>query len=81
MVHLVRFIVWTTGTVVIAYFILNYFGYEINRDLFDQRQTECLELLRQCRQDIIDNGVNEALACDYRCVNSDDWKTLIRKKH
>ena len=36
-------IIWVAGVVVITLFLLNYFGYEVNRNYFDESKAKCEE--------------------------------------
>jgi hypothetical protein len=77
MFHLIRFIIWITGIIVVSYFVIGYFGYEINRDYFDQSKMKCRELIAQCQLNILHQGIDHAKNCEYQCV---DPQLLIRKK-
>jgi len=77
MFHLVRLIVWLAGVAVVGYFVLGYFGYEVNQHYFDQSKTKCQELLTQCQKDIFHKGVDNVKNCEYQCV---DPHLIIQKK-
>lgn len=76
MLHLIRLIIWIAGVLVVAYFALGYFGYEINQHYFDQSKAKCQDLLQQCQKNILHQGIDNA-KCDYQCI---DPKLIIRKK-
>lgn len=76
MFHLIRLIVWIAGVMVVAYFVLGYFGYEVNRHYFDESKAKCQELLKQCKSNLIHQGIDN-VKCDYQCV---DPELLIKNK-
>ncbi|MFH0969224.1 MAG: hypothetical protein V1804_01825 [Patescibacteria group bacterium] len=73
---LIKFIIWLAGLAVVAYFVLNYFGYEPNRDYFKESRTECQKRLSDCQSELIHKGTDGA-QCDFNCVNP---KLIIKKK-
>jgi hypothetical protein len=77
MFHLIRFVIWFAGILVVGYFVLGYFGYEVNQHYFDQSKTKCQELINQCQKNIIHKGVDDVKNCAYQCV---DPKLIIQKK-
>jgi hypothetical protein len=76
MFGLLKLIIWLAGIIVIAYFVLGYFGYEVNRQYFDESKEKCQEALKQCSNKIFRDGIDNA-KCDYNCV---DPKIIIKKK-
>lgn len=76
MFKLLKLIIWTAGTIVVALFVLNYFGYEINRNYFNESKAKCQEQLEACRNELIHQGLDNA-QCDFQCVNP---KLIIKKK-
>lgn len=77
MFSLIKLIIWLAGVLAIAYFVLPYFGYEINIHYFDERKSACQETLLKCQKDLIQNGIQGAKEkCDFQCV---DPKLLIKK--
>jgi hypothetical protein len=76
MFHLIKFAIWLAGAVVVGSFALNYFGYEINRDYFDQSKLKCQEFIKQCQNNLIHQGLDN-VQCEYQCI---DPKLIIRKK-
>lgn len=76
MFKLLKFIIWIVGLIVVTLFVLNYFGYEINRNYFNESKAKCQEKLEACRNELIHQGLDNA-KCDFRCVNP---KLIIKKK-
>lgn len=76
MFHLIKNIIWIVGFVVITGFALNYFGYEINRNYFQERKSDCREKLKECREGLIHQGLDNA-QCDFKCI---DPKLIIKEK-
>ncbi|MDO8566281.1 MAG: hypothetical protein Q7S04_03800 [Candidatus Moranbacteria bacterium] len=78
MFSIIKLIIWLAGVLVIAYFVLPYFGYEVNTNYWNERKAVCQEKLLQCRGDLIQGGIQGAREkCDFQCV---DPSILIRKK-
>lgn len=76
MFHLIRFLLWLAGAIVVTYLVLNYLGYEVNTNYFHESKAKCQELLQQCKENLIHQGIDNA-KCDYQCI---DPKLIIRKK-
>jgi hypothetical protein len=76
MLKLLKFIIWLAGIIVVALFVLNYFGYEINRRYFSESKARCEEKLKECKKELIHQGLDNA-QCDFKCLNP---KLIIRKK-
>jgi hypothetical protein len=76
MFHLVKNIIWIVGFMVLASFILNYFGYEINKNYFRERKNDCQEKLKQCQSELLHQGLDNA-QCNFNCL---DPKLIIKKK-
>lgn len=77
MFSLIKLIIWFAGVAVVAYFALPYFGYEVNMNYFNERKVACQEKLTQCRQDLVQSGIQGAKEkCNFQCV---DPKLLINK--
>ncbi len=67
---LIRFIVWIAGLMVIAYFVLPYFGYQLNLDYFKASRERCEKKLEQCRTELIRGGIEGARdRCEWKCVD------------
>jgi hypothetical protein len=75
MISLLKFIIWITGAVVVATFALGFFGYELNRDYFQESKAVCLEKLADCKNEYIQQGTENA-QCRFDCV---DPKLIIKK--
>ena len=76
MFSLLKMIIWLVGTLVVAYFILGFFGYDVNRDYFSTSQKQCQERLKECSDKVIHQGIDNA-QCNFQCVNP---KIIIKKK-
>jgi hypothetical protein len=76
MFKLIKFIIWLAGIAVITYFVLDYFGYEINRDYFSDSKKKCEENLKECSNNILHKGIDKA-QCEYNCI---DPKLVIKKQ-
>lgn len=76
MFSLIKLVIWLAGTLVLTYFILNYFGYEVNRDYFSFSKKQCEEKLKECSSEFFHKGVDNA-ECNFDCV---DPKLIIKKK-
>ena len=75
MFHLLKFIVWVAGIIIVGGFVLNYFGYSINKNYFNERKEACQERLEKCSKELIEQGTKNA-KCDFDCV---DPKLIIKK--
>ena len=76
MFKLIKGIIWLAGLAVIAYLALDRFGYEINRNYFNESKQKCEEKLKQCSGELIKQGTENA-KCDFNCVEP---KLIIKKK-
>lgn len=61
---------------VVGSFVLDYFGYEINKNYFKERKSDCQEKLKECQSDLLHQGIDNA-KCNFNCL---DPKLVIRKK-
>lgn len=78
MFSLLKLIIWIAGVIAIAYFVLPYFGYELNSNYWNESKAACQEKLNQCQHDLIQSGLQGAKEkCNFQCV---DPKILINKK-
>ena len=68
MFSLIKGIIWLVGLVVVGLFVLNYFGYEVNRHYFDSSKTECQKRMEECARQFVKQGTENA-KCDFNCVN------------
>lgn len=73
---LIKLIIWTAGVLVIGYFVLNFFGYEINRNYFRESKANCEQRLKDCQNELIHKGTDGA-QCNFNCVNP---RLIIKKK-
>ncbi len=76
MFSLIKGIIWIVGFIVVGSFVLNYFGYEVNRDYFNESKEKCLQKLNECKEQYIRQGTENA-QCEFNCV---DPKLIIEKK-
>ncbi len=76
MFHLLKNLIWLIGFIVVAGFVLNYFGYEINRNYFQERKADCAEKALQCQKNLIHQGIDN-VKCDLNCLNP---KLIIKSK-
>lgn len=76
MISLLKLIIWIAGVVAVTLFLLNYFGYEINKNYFEESKVKCQERLEICKKDLVHQGIDNA-KCDFNCVNP---KLIINKK-
>ena len=76
MFHLLKLIIWLVGIVVIAYFALPYFGYEVNMNYFKESKAACQQRLNECTKNLVEQGTKNA-TCDFNCL---DPKLIIKKQ-
>lgn len=76
MFKIIKSIIWIVGFIVVCGFALDFFGYEINWNSFQESKAECLKRLDDCKSEYIRQGTENA-QCDFDCV---DTKLIIRKK-
>lgn len=75
---LLKLLVWLAGVAVITYFLLPFFGYEVNVHYWEERKVVCEEKLAQCRKDLVKKGLEGAKeSCNFKCV---DPQVLIKKR-
>jgi hypothetical protein len=79
---IIRTIIWITGFVVVATFVLNYFGYEPNWRYVEERSSSCQKDLERCKADILEKSNRDDLealksTCQIDCVNP---KLFIQKQ-
>jgi hypothetical protein len=77
MFSLLKTIIWIVGTIIVASFILGYFGYEVNMKYFTQSKAKCQEEIKKCSENVLKQGTDNA-KCDFNCVNP--GKLIIKKK-
>ncbi len=76
MFKLLKLIIWIAGVIIVTILVLNYFGYEINKNYFQESKKKCLQRLEECKKELIHQGLDNA-KCDFQCVNP---KLIMRKK-
>jgi hypothetical protein len=76
MFGILKTIVWIVGALVVASFVLNYFGYALNMDYFKESRAKCQEEVKNCTQNLIRQGTDN-VNCDFTCINP---KLIIKKK-
>ncbi len=76
MFKLLKLIIWIAGIIVVTILVLNYFGYEINKNYFNESKEKCLQRLEECKKELVHQGLDNA-KCDFQCVNP---KLIIKKK-
>ncbi len=74
MFSLIKLAIWLCGLAVVSYFVLGYFGYEVNKDYFAASKAECQKKLDECKSQFIHNGIDGA-KCDFNCA---DPKLIIK---
>jgi len=75
MFGILKSIIWIAGVLVIAYFVLSYFGYQLNMDYFKESKSACEQRARECSESLIRKGIDN-VECDFLCVD----RNLIIKK-
>ena len=76
MFKLIKFIIWIAGIVAVSLFVLNYFGYEVNKKYFEERKVECEKRINDCKLELLHKGTDNA-QCNFHCL---DLKLIIKKK-
>ncbi|MDO8241130.1 MAG: hypothetical protein Q7T51_04090 [Candidatus Moranbacteria bacterium] len=76
MFDLLKSIVWIVVMLALAYFIMSYFGYEPNLEYFSTSKEACQAKIKDCTNNVIHNGIDNADKCNFNCVNPE----LIIKK-
>lgn len=76
MFHLIKFAVWLAGIAVVAYFVLPYFGYEVNLNYFNESKATCQQRINDCSKNLVEQGTKN-VKCDLNCV---DPKLIIKKQ-
>lgn len=75
---LLKLLVWLAGVAVVGYFVMGYFGYDVNWSYWNERKVACEEKLTECRKGLVKGGVDGAKeSCKFQCI---DPKVLIKKK-
>ena len=76
MFGLLKAIIWIAGILVVAYFVLGYFGYQVNQNYFSESKQACQQRIKDCTDNLIHQGIDNA-QCDTNCV---DPSLIIKKK-
>lgn len=76
MFSLLKSIIWLVGFVVVAHFVMGYFGYAINFNYFKQSQSGCEAKIRACKEEFFAKGY-ENPDCKLNCL--DQTKFIIKK--
>ena len=76
MFSLLKLVIWLCGLAVVSYFVLAFFGFEVNKDYFDSSKAECQKKLDECKSELIRKGI-EGANCDFNCA---DPKLIIKQK-
>lgn len=76
MFSIIKSIIWIVGILVVAHFVLGYFGYEANLNYFAESKVSCQQRIKDCTDNVIHQGIDNA-KCDMVCV---DPKLIIKKK-
>lgn len=76
MFGILKLIVWIVIILTVAYYVMGYFGYEINREYFTYSKMQCRERIKNCTDDLIHQGIDNA-KCDINCISPD---LIIKRK-
>jgi hypothetical protein len=76
MFGIIKSIIWIVGTLVVAYFVLGYFGYQVNLEYFKESRGACQQRLKDCSESLIRKGIDN-ITCDFVCVDPD---LIIKRK-
>jgi len=78
MFSILKSVLWIVVVLALAYYIMGYFGYEINKNYFTYSKQKCEEKIRSCTDNLIHQGIDNATSkCDLVCV---DPQLIINKK-
>ncbi len=78
---LIRTVIWIAGFIVVASYILNYFGYQPNWDYLEERSSSCQEALNRCKNDLLEKSKRDDVeairsTCHIDCISP---KLFIQK--
>ncbi len=80
MFSLLKHLLWLIHIGAVLYFVMLYFGYDINWHYFDTQKKACEERLTECRRDLIETGIKGAKEnCEWKCADISP-ELIIRKK-
>ena len=71
---LIRTTIWIVGFIVIASFVLNYFGYQPNWSYLEERRSSCQEELNRCKNDLLEKSKRDDIeairsTCSIDCIS------------
>ena len=80
MINLIKTIIWIAGVLVVAYFVLGYFGYEPNYNYIQESKAKCKEKAGQCGKELVKEGTenSQCYTSFWKCA---DLKLIIKKKN
>lgn len=71
MFTILRFVIWLCGVAVVSYFVLGYFGYQVNLEYFQASKEACQQELLQCQKDLVKTGVEGVREkCHIECIDA-----------
>lgn len=76
MFGILKSLVWIILVLAAAYFILGYFGYQINMDYYKENKAACRQRIKDCSESLIRKGIDN-VECDIVCA---DPSLIIKKK-
>jgi len=76
MFDILKSIVWIAVILVLGYFIMGYFGYEVNTNYFTYSKEKCQAKITDCTNTVLHKGVDSANTCNFNCV---DPQLIIKK--
>lgn len=76
MFDILKSIVWVVVVLVLAYFVMGYFGYEINANYFTYSKKQCQEKINECTNTVLHQGIDSTDKCNFNCV---DPHLIIKK--
>jgi len=77
MFDLIKSLIWIAIMLMLAYFIMGYFGYEPNLDYFATSKEACQKKITDCTNNVIHNGIDSTGKCNFNCVNP---QLIIKKQ-
>lgn len=81
MFSLLKHLLWLIHIGAILYFVMTYFGYDINWHYFDTQKKACEERLTECRRDLIKTGIEGVKQnCDWKCADISPRLLIHRKE-
>jgi hypothetical protein len=79
MFGIIKSIIWIAGILVVGYVVLDYFGYEVNKNYFDSSRTKCQKRLEECTDNLLHQGIDN-VRCDINCADTDAGVIIKKKK-